>query len=423
MNTKKLFSNDAFAVMKIDNVRNFLFYRFVLTTATLMQSVIVGWQIYILTKSVLLLGMIGLVEVIPQVSIALFAGHFADIWDRKKIIQYTTMLLLLGAAILTVYSIPSLKCYEQFGIVPMFVTIFLTGFVRGVLMPAHTAYLGQVTPREMLTSAATWNSTNWQLAAVTGPAIGGLIYGFWGIVPAYTIVFLLFFISIILISNVKSKRHIPIINKDEGIFIRIKEGIRFVFDNQVLLGAFTLDMFAVLFGGAVALLPVFASDILKVGPEGLGLLRAAPAVGAIFMSVYLTFNPPLKNSGHKLLYCVTGFGICMIAFALSKNFYLSAFFLLLSGGFDNLSVVVRGSILQLFTPDKMRGRVAAVNSIFIGSSNELGSFESGVAASFMGLIPSVIFGGVMTLLVVGIAAKKAPLLRNLSLQDAQRSQD
>ncbi|GAT62097.1 MFS transporter [Paludibacter jiangxiensis] len=418
MNPKKLFSNEAFDVLKIDNVRYFLTYRFVMTCATMMQSIVIGWQVYSLTKNVLLLGVIGLVEAVPQVGIALFAGHFADIWDRKKIIQYTTILLLVGAGILLAYSVPELDCYTRFGIFPMFITIFLTGFVRGVLMPAHTAFLGQIVPRDKLTSAATWNSTNWQLAAVIGPAFGGLLYGFSGVVPAYSGVFILYAFAIYLISRVKSQRVAPVINTDENIFERISVGVRYVFKNQVLLGAFSLDMFAVLFGDAVALLPVFASDILKTGPEGLGVLRAAPAVGAILMSVYLAFNPPVNRSGRKLLWCVAGFGLAIIAFALSRNFYLSAFLLLLSGSFDNMSVVVRGSILQLYTPDEVRGRVAAVNSIFIGSSNEIGTFESGLTAKYMGTIPSVIFGGCMTLLIVGIASRKAPKLRKLELKDA-----
>jgi hypothetical protein len=205
--------------------------------------------------------------------------------------------------------------------------------------------------------------------------------------------------------------------RDDRIFASIGEGVRYVFKNQVLLGAFSLDMFAVLFGGAVAMLPVFASDVLKVGPEGLGLLRACPAIGAILMSVYLTFYPPVKHSGKLMLYSIAGFGLCMIVFAISKDFYLSAACLFLSGSFDFVSVVVRGSILQLFTSNEMKGRVSAVNSIFIGSSNELGAFESGAAASLMGLVPSVIFGGAMTLIVVSIAAVSSPILRKLSLKD------
>jgi MFS family permease len=414
----KFFSNDNFAVLRIRNFRLFMAYRFFMTAAVLMQAVIVGWQLYDITKNPLSLGMIGLTEVIPQIAIALFAGHFVDIWDRKRIIFHTSFVLLLGSAILLGSSVHF--DYTRFltGTFPIFVTVFLVGLTRGILMPAHNALLGQLVPRELLAGAATWGSTIWQIAAVTGPALGGLVYGFFGIVAAYSLVFTFFLSCIILIFMIKSPGKVvrnP--DRDDRIFVSIGEGIRYVFKNQVLLGAFSLDMFAVLFGGAVAMLPVFASDILKVGPEGMGILRACPAIGAILMSAVLTFYPPVKNSGHQMLYSVAGFGVCMIVFALSKNFYLSAACLLLSGSFDFVSVVVRSSILQLFTSNEMKGRVSAVNSIFVGSSNELGAFESGTAASLMGLVPSVVFGGVMTLIVVTVATFSAPKLRNLSLRN------
>jgi MFS family permease len=415
---KKFLSGKAFGVVQNRNFRLFLVYRFLLTSATLMQSVIVGWQLYNITKDVLSLGMIGLTEVIPQVSIALFAGHFVDIWDRKKIIFYTTFLLLFGSLLLTFYSVPSLNMQQLWGVAPIFVTIFISGLVRGILMPANTALLGQLVRRELLTEAATWSSTVWHIAAVTGPAIGGLVYGFFGIIPAYSLVFIFYLLCSIILLFIKSPGKVALVaGAAEGIFIRIKEGIFYVFRNKVLLSAFALDMFAVLFGGAVAMLPVFASDILKVGPEGLGFLRACPAIGAILMSAILTFKPPVSRSGPQLLYSVFGFGVCMIVFALSKNFLLSALCLFLSGVFDNVSVIIRASILQIYTADEMKGRVAAVNSIFIGSSNELGAFESGVAARFMGLIPSVVFGGAMTLIIVSIAALKSPALRNLKLKE------
>lgn len=416
---KKFFSNESFAVLHIRNFRFFLAYRFFMTTAVLMQAVIVGWQLYDMTKDPLSLGMIGLTEVIPQVSIALFAGHFVDIWDRKKIIFRTSFLLLLGSAILLGSSIESDATRILFGTSPIFITIFIVGLVRGIIMPANTALLGQLVPRELLTGAATWGSTTWQIAAVSGPAIGGLVYGFFGIVPAYSLVFTFLLICVFLVFFIQSPGkvvHQP--NRDERIFISISEGIRYVFKNQILLGAFSLDMFAVLFGGAIAMLPVFASDILKVGPEGLGILRSCPAIGAIIMSVFLTFYPPLKHSGKLMMLNVAGFGAAMIVFALSSNFYLSAACLLLSGSFDFVSVVVRNSILQLFVSNEMKGRVSSVNSIFVGSSNELGAFESGTTASFMGLVPSVVFGGVMTLIVVGISAFSSPKLRKLSLHDS-----
>ena len=413
---KKIFSNDAFEVMHIRNFRLFMFYRLLMTSATLMQSVVVAWLLYNITKSVLSLGMIGLTEVIPQVGIALFAGHFVDIWDRKKIIFYTSLLMLSSSIILVLYCLPAFNFQIILGVWPIYITIFLTGLARGILAPANAAMLGQLVPRRLLTRAATWNSTTWQIGAVTGPALGGLVYGFFGIIPALVLVLALYLFCVLLFPFIKSPGKIIIPEgSTEGIFARMKEGIHYVFNNQVLLGAFTLDMFAVLFGGAVAMLPVFASDILKVGPEGLGILRACPAIGAILMSVILTFYPPVKHSGPLLFLSVFGFGVSMIVFALSKNFYFSAFVLFLSGAFDDISVVIRSSILQLFTSDEMKGRVAAVNSIFIGSSNELGAFESGVAARLMGLIPSVVFGGVMTLLISGFAAVKSPALRKLKL--------
>jgi MFS family permease len=387
-----------------------------MTAATLMQAVIVGWHIYKLTGNVLALGLIGLTEVIPQVGIALFAGHFVDIWNRKKIIWYTTFILLFGSGLLMVYCVPGLNMYERFGITPIFITIFLTGLSRGILMPAHNALMGQLIKREYYTNAATWSSIAWHIAAVLGPAVGGLIYGFTEKeIVAYSTVFAIYLISFILITFVKNVEQIRQ-EGDEGIFVRIKQGVKFVFDSPILLGAFSLDMFAVLFGGAVALLPAFAKDILHIGPQGLGVLRACPAIGAIFMSAFLMFYPPVKKTGRYLFIAVIGFGMCMIGFALSTSFILSLILLILSGVFDNVSVVIRGTILQLYTPDAMKGRVAAVNSIFIGSSNELGAFESGAAARILGLVPSVIFGGVMTLLVVAVTAKLNPMLRKLSFR-------
>jgi MFS family permease len=413
---KPLFSGKAFAVIHVKNFRFYLFYRNFMTMAALMQSVIVGWQVYDLTHNVLWLGFIGLVEVIPQVSISLFAGHYIDIWNRRKIINYTTLLLILGSLILLIYSTNAAYFSARFGVFPIFITIFLTGLARGIISPAQVALLGQLVPRNLYANAATWNSANWQVAAVMGPAIGGLIYGFWGIIPAYSLVLGLNVLSFFMIMLLNVDKH-EVIETAEGVFTRIRSGIDFVFKTPELLGAFTLDMFAVLFGGAVAMLPVFASDILLVGPQGLGLLRACPAIGATLMAFVLMFRPPMKDTGKMLFLSVIGFGICMIGFGLSTSFLLSGFILILSGAFDNISVVIRGTILQLYTPDDMRGRVASVNSIFIGSSNELGAFESGVTAKLMGLVPSVVFGGFMTLAVVFTTIKINKPLRKLSLKN------
>jgi MFS family permease len=414
MNMKSWFSRNAFAVIHVKNFRYYLLYRNFMTMATIMQSVIVGWQIYDLTHDVLWLGFIGLAEVIPQVGISLFAGHYIDLWNRHTIVNYTTLLLILGSAILLIYSANAAYFSEIFGILPVFITIFLTGLARGILNPAQVALMGQLIPRNLYANAATWNSANWQVAAVIGPAIGGLVYGFLGIVPAYSLVLAIYSLSFFMIMFIKSGRH-EIINTNEGVFTRIQSGIRFVFKTPELLGAFTLDMFAVLFGGAVAMLPVFASDILFVGPQGLGLLRACPAIGATVMAFILMFRPPMRDTGKVLFISVIGFGLCMIGFAISTSFILSGLLLILSGAFDNISVVIRGTILQLYTPDEMRGRVASVNSIFIGSSNELGAFESGVTARLMGLVPSVVFGGFMTLVVVFTTIRVNKPLRKLSL--------
>jgi MFS family permease len=413
----KILRGDAFIAVRNRNFRYFLGYRFFMTMATLMQSVIVSWHMYFLTKNVLWLGLIGLVEVLPQISIALFAGHYIDLWDRKKIVHNSTFLLLAGSAILMLYSVESFHSFERLGVWPIFVTIFLTGLSRGILMPANTALIGQLVDKKDYANAATWSSANWQVGAVVGPAIGGLIYGFSSITVAYSSIFLLYLCSLFIFRSVKIEHIIqPATVGEEDMFSRIREGIRFVVKSPELMGAFSLDMLAVFFGGAVAMLPVFAADILHVGPEGLGFLRACPALGAIIMSFYLMFHPPVKNSGVILLLCVAGFGMCMIGFAFSHLFWLSGLLLLLSGLFDNVSVVIRGTILQLYTPEHMRGRVASVNSIFIGSSNELGAFESGMAAKIMGLVPSVAFGGIMTLIVVGVTAKVNPVLRKLSLK-------
>ena len=290
------------------------------------------------------------------------------------------------------------------------------GVARGFISPSQSAFVAQLVPRQLYANSSTWNSLAWHIASVLGPAIGGMLYGFTGISNAYFCVIVLTIIAITSVFFVSNKP-LPVINKVENMFVKIASGVKFVFSNQILLAAMALDMLAVLFGGAVALLPMFADEVLHAGPQGLGILRAAPAIGAVLMSAFLAYRPPVHNTGRYLLISVAGFGLSMIFFAISSNLYLSIFILFISGMFDNVSVVIRSTILQLLTPDDMRGRVASVNSIFIGSSNEIGSFESGVAAKFLGLIPSVIFGGVMTQIVVGFIAKKAPLLRKFHLKE------
>lgn len=380
-----------------------------------MQSVIVGWQVYDLTHDPFSLGLIGLSEAIPFLCVALFAGHIADLFNRKSIIAITASVYVICAIVLLYMSYSMDYLYQLAGVLPLYGIISLTGLARAFFYPAQSAYMAQIVPRTLYANSSTWNSTIWHIAAVSGPAAGGLIYGFAGIHAAFICVVCFSTLSLFFFYSSKSVP-LPERKVDEGIFTSLSTGIKFVFQNQVLLGALALDMFGVLFGGAVALLPVFASEVLHTGPQGLGFLRAAPAVGAVLMAMILAYHPPVHRSGVKLLWAVGGFGACIIFFALSGNFWLSLTLLALSGMFDNVSVIIRGTILQMYTPDEMRGRVASVNSLFVGSSNELGSFESGLAAKIMGLVPSVVFGGAMTVSIVLATAGFAPKLRKMEIK-------
>ncbi len=404
-----------YAVWKIKDFRFFVFGRFFITISTQMQAIIVGWQIYDITRDVLALGFIGLAEAIPFIVTSLFSGFVADLFPRKKIILVASVFMLLCSASLLFFSSHLSNVLQIYGVMPIYIIIFISGIARGFYFPAQSAFMAQIVPRELYPNSSTWNSAIWHIAAITGPAIGGLIYGFSGVNASYLAVVIAIVIGFILLMYVRPKA-VPERKHGETLFANLSAGLKFVFNHQIILSALALDMFAVLFGGAVALLPVFASEILKVGPQGLGFLRAAPAAGAVLMSLFLAYRPPMKNSGTALLLGVTGFGAAYLLFALSGNFYVSLFLLFLSGVFDNISVVIRSTILQLMTPDNMRGRVSAVNSIFIGSSNELGAFESGLAARILGVIPSVIFGSCMTFMVVGSVAGFAPKIRKLSLK-------
>jgi len=379
-----------------------------------MQSVIVGWQVYELTHDALALGMIGLSEALPFFSVSLFGGHVADIVDRKKIILLSSLIYLICAAMLLIISTGLQSILGEHGVLPIYSIIFLTGLARGFLSPAQRAFVAQLVPRELFGNASTWNSLVWQVAEVTGPAAGGLVYGFSGVGSAYAAVVIMTTIGLYIFTLVE-KKPLPERGGEESIWRSLSAGFKYVFNDQIILSAISLDMFAVFFGGAVAVLPIFADQILHIGAKGLGLLRAAPAVGAIIMSIIQANHPFFKNAGRNLLVCVFGFGLSIILFAVSKNFIFSLVLLLIGGAFDCVSVVIRGTLVQLYSPDEMRGRISAINGIFIGSSNELGSFESGVAAKFMGLVPSVIFGGSMTLLVVAAVRTLAPRLRKLRL--------
>ncbi len=409
-----LHTKDKFAALRIADYRRFIAARFFFTIATQMQYVIVGWQIYQLTHDALSLGLTGIFEAVPFIGLALFAGHVADRVDRKLIIILSVSVYVICAIILLLISTQFHSLLTMYGSFPIYIIIFVTGLARGFLSPAQSAFSAQIVPRELFGNASTWNSTIWQTGAISGPAIGGLIYGFLGVGWAYIFVFFFALMSFLFFISIK-KKPMPPQTEEENIWQSLSTGLKFVFGNQIILSAISLDMFAVFFGGAVSVLPIFADDILHTGAQGLGLLRAAPAIGAIIMSGVLFYYPPFKTAGRNLLIAVFGFGISIILFALSKNFYLTFILLVISGMFDNVSVIIRSTVMQVYTPDSMRGRVSSVNGIFIGSSNELGSFESGFAAKIMGLVPSVIFGGSMTLGVVAAVRKLSPKLRGLKL--------
>lgn len=405
--------HDPFAVLKLKEFKFFLLNKFFFTLGIQMQSVIVGWQIYDLTKDVFALGMIGLAEAIPFIIVSLFSGHVADNFDRKKIILLFTFLLILATSILLYFTLEISTILKEHGSLPIFIIICSIGIIRGFLSAALPSIMSQIVPRVLYGNAATWNSTVWHIGSVIGPAFAGLLISI-NYTTAYIVDLILIILAFLAFSFITSKP-LPKKEKIESLFESLAAGIKFVFKNQLILGALSLDLFAVLFGGAVAMLPAFADKILHVGAIELGFLRAAPAIGAVVMALIIAYKPLKNNAGRNLFLSVGAFGLATILFGMSTNFYMALFFLFLTGAFDNVSVVIRHTILQLSTPDEMRGRVSAVNGIFIGSSNEIGAFESGVAARAFGLKPSIILGGALTVLVVLTIAKLTPKLRKLNI--------
>lgn len=390
----------------------FIISRFLFISGLRMAPVLLGWKLYEVTGSKLALGILGLSEVIPAIAIALPAGVTVDKSNKHKLLSICIALYFLLMAGLLVVTSSWFTEISSRGIIEwsIYIIVFGTGAIRAFSSSAFNAFLAQLVPQESLVRAISINSMCWLLAAVTGPAIAGLLLGYTNITVAFSLTCFFILIAWLLFKYIKEKPVSWQAGKTKT-WESVKEGLRFVFHQKALLSAISLDMFAVLFGGAVALLPVFAKDILHVGPQGLGWLMSATYLGN-FVAIAWVTKWPLKNKqGLTLLYMVAGFGICILIFAVSKNFWLSFVALFVSGLFDGVSVIIRGTIVQLFVPDEMRGRVSAVNSIFVNSSNELGQFESGVAASVMGTVPSVIFGGSMTLLVTVITWIKAPALR------------
>lgn len=400
----QIFTIHQFAFLKL------LSFRVLIVLAYQIMAVAVGWHIYEITHDTLSLGLIGLVEVIPYFATALFAGYAVDHHCSRRFFG-ALAACMLGASAITLLAIAAgwlsnstLWIYSAFA---------FTGFGRAFIAPSHSSLFAIIIPREDFARAAGIGSSVFQAGLILGPAIGGFLVGFGSKTTAYSMAILLCASAAVAMLSINIKE--PPKALPSPIFTSIGQGLRFVWNHQIVLGALSLDMFAVLFGGAVAMLPAFVQDIYHIGPQGLGILRACPAIGAIFTGLWLTRQPINLHAGRWLLGAVAGFGLCIIGFGLVTSFWVAGGLLMLSGACDGVSVVMRQTILQLATPDAMRGRVSAINGIFIGSSNELGAFESGVAAKLMGLIPSVIFGGLITLGVVGITAKLAPKLRDLEL--------
>ncbi len=391
-----------------------LTFRMLMVLAYQMMAVAVGWHIYEITHDTLALGLIGLAEVAPYFACALFAGHAVDhYYSRRFFGALAAVTLAINALALTAVAMGLIGNSSNASLW-IYGSIMLTGIERAFIAPSYNTLFAIILPREEYARASGISSSVFQAGLIIGPAIGGLLVGFASKTAAYSLATLFCFGAAIAMWSLKIKEPPPVTDSPP-VFASIAEGLRFVYSNQIVLGALSLDMFAVLFGGAVAMLPAFLHEIYHYGPESLGFLRAAPAVGAIISAIWLARNPINLHAGRWLLASVAGFGLCIIAFGLSTSIWLAGLLLVLTGIFDGVSVVLRTAILQLATPDAMRGRVSSINGIFIGSSNELGAFESGLAARLLGLVPSVVFGGVMTLTVVGITGKLAPKLRTLEL--------
>ncbi|MDX2242586.1 MAG: MFS transporter [Leptolyngbyaceae cyanobacterium bins.302] len=403
---------DPLLALRFENYRNLAIARFILLTVFQMQTVTVGWELYERTRDALVLGGVGLVQILPIMAVTVLAGHFADQSHRKRIILGCGGLMALSALGLTLVS------FYQAPIWLVYACLFLSGLARGFHKPATDALLWQYIPTSAYTNAATWNSAVFQFSSVAGPALGGLLVaGLRGAVPVYAIATLATLVYLILISRLPDSQTQV---KGEPLSVRsLSAGFQFLRQHPVVLAAMSLDLFAVLLGGAVTLLPIYAKEILHVGAAELGWMRAAPAIGALVMGAILVNLPPIQPAGKALLWSVAGFGMVTIGFGLSRSLWLSLLMLVLTGALDNISVVIRHTLAQLWTPDHLRGRVSAINSVFISMSNELGGFESGLMAALVSPVFSVISGGMGTILVVVIVALVCPEIRNL--QELKRS--
>ena len=408
-----LHTNQSLSPLLEPEYRLYIVSRFLYIMALRMVATIVAYKLFQLTKSSFAIGLVGLSEFIPVFLFALYAGHVIDRSDKrtlllKGIFSYSLCVLAL-LLITSPYGEKNLSTKTME--LSIYGVIFFTGFIRSFAGPTSNAIVAQLVPREILKYASNISSSTWLAASIVGHASAGFFIAWFGVHASFYIILFYILLSCIFIYNIR-KKPIAYNNADIKAWESVKEGLRYVFRHKIMLGAISLDLFAVLFGGAVALIPEFAERILKVGPIGFGWLNAAIDIGSVTMIVAMTIKPLMKRQGLILMYAVAGFGLCILAFGLSTIYWMSFTALIIAGMLDGISVLIRGNIFQLTTPDEMRGRVSSVNSMFVNSSNELGQFESGMTARlFGGAVPAVLFGGCMTLLVVIIAWIKAPALR------------
>ena len=406
---------DAYKALQFPEFRAYVTGNTLFTIALLIQEVVLAYEIYKITHNPLALGLIGLAEAVPFISLVLFGGHFADNRDKKKIMQ-VTLSLIIASSIFLLYASTQLQSADQdFHIYSIYAVIFIIGLSKGFFSQAASSLNPFLVPKEVFANAATWNSSFWQLGSILGPGVAGFLYAYAGLSGSLITVIALLLGVMVCIFQIDSR---PVPEKTvhhESIWHSLREGIAYVFKTKIILYSISLDLFSVLFGGVIAILPIFAEDILKVGAEGLGILRAAPSVGAVVTMVTLVYFPPLKHAWRNLILAIAGFGLATLVFGVSTNFWLSVTALFFTGAFDSISVVIRQTVLRFYTPDEMRGRVSSVNGVFVSTSNELGAFESGVAAKLFGTVPSVLIGAGVTLVLVSLVALTSKELFDLDV--------
>ncbi len=406
--------HDPFAALRIKEFRFFILGRLLFITGLRMMATVVAWCLYETTRDPFAIGLIGLAEVIPAVGLALYAGHFLDTHERSAVLKKAVMLYGVVALLMFILSTSLVQAHtvQKTWIAGVYLLIFFTGAIRAFAGSSFQSLLGQLIPFEVLPNAITWSSGTWLISSIIGHAVGGFLIALVAVKGALLISFLCFVLACLVLWKI-SPKPLPQSRRHASTWSSVKEGLSFVYQTKDLMASMTLDLFAVLFGGAVAMIPAFAKDILDVGPMAFGWLNAATDIGSILTVTTLTLSPLKRKQGKILMIAVAGFGISIIVFGLSRSYLLSFIALFLSGMLDGISAIVRGTIAQIKTPNELKGRVMSVNSMFVNSSNEFGQFESGLAARLMGLVPSVVFGGSMTLLVVIVTWFKAPSLRKL----------